>query len=149
MACRSSLVAEQLIRLLALRFNIHKVCPITTLHIPGDQNAMTDISSRSFGSEPKWYFHTDLDLLTFVEGKDGHVPISLNQSSMLTEEMCRDLPHVMVCLLGKFKREIGMDHHLIIVASKTVSGLRPRWWLENLVDVCESEGRCFGPAELN
>jgi hypothetical protein len=65
MACRSSLVAEQLIRVLALRFNIHKVCPITTLHIAGDQNAMTDIPSRSFGSEPKWHFHTDLDLLTF------------------------------------------------------------------------------------
>ena len=65
MACRSSLVAEQLIRVLALRFNIHKVCPITTLHIAGDQNAMTDIPSRSFGSKPKWHFHTDLDLLTF------------------------------------------------------------------------------------
>ena len=65
MACRSSLVAEQLIRVLALRFNIHKVCPITTLHIAGDQNAMTDIPSRSFGSEPKWHFHTDRDLLTF------------------------------------------------------------------------------------
>jgi hypothetical protein len=35
------------------------------LHIAGDQNAMTDIPSRSFGSEPKWHFHTDLDLLTF------------------------------------------------------------------------------------
>jgi len=65
MACRSSLVAKQLIRVLALRFNIHKVCPITTLHIAGDQNAMMDIPSRSFGSEPKWHFHTDLDLLTF------------------------------------------------------------------------------------
>jgi hypothetical protein len=31
-----------------------------------------------------------------------------------------------------------MDHHLIIIASKTISGLRPR--------LCESEGRSFGPA---
>ncbi len=60
--------------------------------------------------------------------------------------MCRDLPHVMVCLLGKFKGEIGVDHHLIIIASETISGLRPRWWLEKLVDVCESEGRSIGPA---
>ncbi len=51
-----------------------------------------------------------------------------------------------VCLLGKFKGEIGVDHHLIIVASETISGLRPRWWLEKLVDVCESEGRYSGPA---
>jgi hypothetical protein len=79
-------------------------------------------------------------------GKDGHVPIGLNQSSVLTEEMCMDLPHVTVCLPGKFKGKIGMDHHLIIVASKTISGLKPRWWLKKLVDVCESEGRCFGPA---
>ena len=65
MACRSSLVAEQLLRVLALRFNLHRVCPIATLHIAGDQNAMTDIPSRSFGSEPKWHFKTEADLLTF------------------------------------------------------------------------------------
>jgi hypothetical protein len=56
MASCSSLVAEQLIRVLALRFNIQKVCPITMLHIEGNQNSMTDIPSRSFGSEPKWHF---------------------------------------------------------------------------------------------
>ena len=79
-------------------------------------------------------------------GKDGHIPIGLNQNSVLTEEMCRDLPHVTVCLLGKFIGEIGVDHHLIIIASETISGLRPCRWLEKLVDVFESEGRSFGPA---
>jgi hypothetical protein len=64
-ACRSSLVTEQLICVLALRFNIQKVCPITTLHIAGDQNSMTDIPSRSFGSEHKWHFKSEHDLLTF------------------------------------------------------------------------------------
>ena len=53
MACPSSLVAEQLIRVLALHFNLQKVCPITMLHIAGDQNSMTDIPSRLFGSEQK------------------------------------------------------------------------------------------------
>jgi hypothetical protein len=38
MACRSSLVAEQLIRVLALWFNLQWTCPITTLHIAGNQN---------------------------------------------------------------------------------------------------------------
>jgi hypothetical protein len=65
MASRSSLVAEQLIRILVLRFNLQKVCPITMLHIAGDQNAMTDIPSRLFGSKPKWHFQAELDLLTF------------------------------------------------------------------------------------
>jgi hypothetical protein len=65
MACRSSLVAEQLIRVLALRFNLQKVCPITTLHIAGDQNSMTNIPSRLFGSEHKWHFESENDLLTF------------------------------------------------------------------------------------
>jgi hypothetical protein len=65
MACCSSLVAEQLIRVLALRFNLQKVCLITMLHIAGDQNSMTDIPSRSFGSEHKWHFKSEHDLLNF------------------------------------------------------------------------------------
>ncbi len=65
MAMRSSLVAEQLIRVLALRFNIQRVCPITTLHICGDQNSMTNVPSRLFGSKPKWHFQSEEKLLTF------------------------------------------------------------------------------------
>jgi hypothetical protein len=65
MACCSSLVTEQLIRVLVLHFNIQKVCPITTLHNAGDQNLMTDIPFRSFGSEQKWHFKSEHDLLTF------------------------------------------------------------------------------------
>ncbi len=65
MACRSSLVTEQLICVLALRFKLQKVSPITTLHIAGDQNSMTNIPSRSFGSEQKWHFKSELDLLIF------------------------------------------------------------------------------------
>jgi len=60
MACRSSLVAEQLIGVLTLRFNLQKVCPITALHIAGDQNSMTDIPSRSIGREHKWHFNLTL-----------------------------------------------------------------------------------------
>ncbi len=60
---------------------------------------------------------------------------------MLTEEMCGTYPTWAVCLLEKFKGETGVDHHLITIANKTMSGLKPCWWLEKLVDVCESEGR--------
>jgi hypothetical protein len=65
MACRSSFIAKQLIRVLALHINAQRSCPLTMLHISGDQNTMTDIPLGSFGSKPKWHFKTDADLLTF------------------------------------------------------------------------------------
>ncbi len=80
------------------------------------------------------------------EGKFGVVPVGLNKSTVVTEEICRKLPHVMICLLGKFKGETGVDHHLIVLANETSSGLRPRWWMEKLVEVCDYEGRRDGPA---
>jgi hypothetical protein len=64
MASRASLIAEQLIRILALHFNTNKVWPITMLHIAGDQNTMTDIPSRLFGSKPKGHFQSELNFLT-------------------------------------------------------------------------------------
>ncbi len=41
------------------------------------------------------------------KGRLGAVPFPLDKSTLLTEEMCRNLPHVTVCLLGKFKGETG------------------------------------------
>ena len=43
--------------------------PLTTLHVPGEENAMTDIPSCSFGSEPKWFCKTDADLLKLYSSK--------------------------------------------------------------------------------
>ena len=67
----------------------------------------------------------------------------------MTEEVCVNLPHVTVALLGHFKGETKADHHLIAIASVTQSGLEPRWWIEKLVSVCASEGRDYGPAFAN
>jgi hypothetical protein len=64
LAAKGSLVAGELLRALALRMKAKQVSPLTTLHIAGQDNAMTDIPSRSFGSEEKWYCKTDADLLT-------------------------------------------------------------------------------------
>ena len=64
MASRHSRVAAQLIRALALRLHKHHACPLTPIHIPGKQNSMTDIPSRSFGSVPEWHCRTNHDLLT-------------------------------------------------------------------------------------
>jgi hypothetical protein len=81
-----------------------------------------------------------------LKGRLGDIPRILNKSTLLSEEQCRNLPYVTLCLLGKFKGEIGTDHHMIVVANETVSGLKPRWWVEKLISVCESEGRTRGPA---
>jgi hypothetical protein len=64
LATRGSLVSAHLIRALALRLKVNGTCPITPLHIAGEENSMTDIPSRSFGSEPQWLCKTNHDLLT-------------------------------------------------------------------------------------
>ena len=61
MAARGSLVAAQLVGALALRLKQKGVSPLTPLHVEGKRNAMTDVPSRSFGSEPKWFCDNDID----------------------------------------------------------------------------------------
>ena len=63
LASKSSEVAGQLLRAMALRMKMRGAAPLTALHIPGKQNAMTDIPSRSWGSNPKWHCKDDTDLL--------------------------------------------------------------------------------------
>ncbi|KAL3793071.1 hypothetical protein HJC23_003079 [Cyclotella cryptica] len=43
---------------------MQKASPLTTLHIAGQSNAMTDVPSRSFGSEAKWHCSSDTAFLT-------------------------------------------------------------------------------------
>ncbi len=50
MASRKSHIAAQLVRALALCLNVQKTCPLTPVHIPGVENALTDIPLQSFGS---------------------------------------------------------------------------------------------------
>ena len=64
LAARGSLVATQLVRALALRLKVRGASPLTPLHIEGKKNAMTDVPSRSFGSEPKWLCHNDVEFLS-------------------------------------------------------------------------------------
>jgi hypothetical protein len=56
---RRSTIAMQLIRALALRLQLRKVSPLTTLHIAGHNNQMTVIPSRYFGSNPMCACDTD------------------------------------------------------------------------------------------
>jgi len=64
LATWGSLVSAHLIRALALCLKLNGTCPITPLHIAGEDNLMTDIPSRSFGSKQKWHCKSNTDLLT-------------------------------------------------------------------------------------
>jgi hypothetical protein len=64
LAAKGSRVAGQLIRAVALRLKMRHVSPLTPLHIAGKHNAMTDVPSRSFGSEPRWYCRDHASFLT-------------------------------------------------------------------------------------
>jgi hypothetical protein len=63
MAAKHSTIAMQLIRALALRLQLAKASPLTPMHIAGVNNSLTDIPSRSFGSEPAWHCTNDDQLL--------------------------------------------------------------------------------------
>ncbi len=58
-------------------------------------------------------------------GRLGVGLLSLDKNTILTKEICRNLPHVTICLLGQFKWETGTNHHMIALANNTVSGLEP------------------------
>ena len=92
-------------------------------------------------------FYLDLSgLRKYIgKGRSGSIPPRLSKNYVLTEEECARLPHVALPLLGKFKGQVTIDHHIINVANETSSGLKPRWWLEKLVDVADEEGRIGGP----
>ena len=72
LASRHSRVAARLVRAVAMQMKMKGACPITPVHIPGIENAMTDIPSRSFGSVAEWECKTDLELLTLF---NSHFPL--------------------------------------------------------------------------
>ena len=64
LASKQPLVAENLVQALALRLKIQRACPLTTIHIAGRRNTISDIPSRSFGSNPTWQCANADELLT-------------------------------------------------------------------------------------
>jgi hypothetical protein len=75
-------------------------------------------------------------------GRDGEVP----QDPMIIGVDLSRAPHVIATLIGEFKGELGMRHHLIALANETLLGIRLRWWLEQLLHIWEEEGCRTGPA---
>jgi hypothetical protein len=93
-------------------------------------------------------FYLDLAALVSYSntGREGAVPENLTRNKILSEEECQALPHVVCPLLGKFKGSHNVDHHFINLAHESVSGLRLRKSMDQLVDVARLEGRRHGPA---
>jgi hypothetical protein len=95
LAAKGSKVADQLVRALALRLKLKHVSPLTPLHIKGKENSMTDIPSRSYGSEPKWYCETEENLLDLFN-KTYPLP---NQTSWTVFHPSREIQSVIFSIL--------------------------------------------------
>ncbi|KAL7523640.1 hypothetical protein ACHAWF_000608 [Thalassiosira exigua] len=81
MSAKRSVVAMQLLHVLGLCMATAECSPLTPLHAKGLHNAMTDIPSRSFSSEPKWHCKTD-DGLRHLFNKKLPLPKQLHQTSL-------------------------------------------------------------------
>ena len=103
LAARGSLVADQLLRVLALRMHKARVSPLTTMHIAGSRNQMTDIPSRSFGSEPKWHCHSDNQLLTLF---NSLFPLP-NKNSWTVFQLSNDISTKLISVLRMQHFEMG------------------------------------------
>lgn len=79
-----------------------------------------------------------------AEGQVGEVPKKFKVKNVLSEEEMEKLPSVCICLMGKFKGETGERYHSMVLANRSMSGLETRWWVEQLMKVCEDEGRMSG-----
>jgi hypothetical protein len=65
MASKNSYIAKCILQIITLRLKLKKASPLTPQHIKGEHNSITDIPSRSFGSNQQWHFRTHEELLTF------------------------------------------------------------------------------------
>ena len=66
-------------------------------------------------------FYLDLTGLreNLYHGRNGSVPPKLNRSTILSETVCRSLPHVAICLLRNSKGKDGINYHTINGANKS------------------------------
>jgi hypothetical protein len=64
-------IATQFVHVLPLYLNINKMCPLTRVHIPSVENALTDIPSYLFGSIKEWECKTDSKSLTLFNQKNS------------------------------------------------------------------------------
>jgi hypothetical protein len=91
LASKWSLVAEHLVQALALQLKIQRACPLTPIHIEGKCNAISDVPSQSFGSNPAWKCDMDANLLTLVNPMS---PLPHQNSWTVFHLNCKVVMHV-------------------------------------------------------
>ena len=69
MNSRHSKTAAAILRVLSVRLKLARASPLIPMHIPGPENSISDIPSRSFGRKVKWYCKDDDDFLTMFNEK--------------------------------------------------------------------------------
>jgi hypothetical protein len=98
LASKRSIISENLIQALALRLKTQHACPLTPMYIEGKRNAISDVPSLSFGSNPKWTCKTDEDLLTLF---NSMFPLQMQKSWTLYHPNCGVVTHVISILQMK------------------------------------------------
>jgi hypothetical protein len=98
LASKRSIVAEQLVQALALCLKAMHACPLTPMHIKGKHNAIVDIPSRLFGSNPAWTCASNSDLLTLFNNR---FPFTEKHSWTVYRPNCAVAMHVISTLRMK------------------------------------------------
>ncbi len=129
---RCSRVAENLIQALALRLKLQRACPLTPIHIAGERNAIPDVPSCLFGSNPAWRCDTDNDLLTLF---NSLFPIPTQHSLTLYHLNCELVTHVISILrtqpfkLDEWRRLPRIGRHVGKIGAHTSN----QWgWIRTL-----------------
>jgi hypothetical protein len=76
------------------------------------------------------------------KGRDGILP----DNPLRTGTNLTGVPHVVAVLIGRFKGESGVHHHMLNLASTSSLGISLRWWLEKLIQIRQEEGCQHGSA---
>ena len=98
-----SKTAAALLRVLALRLKMAKASPLIPMHIPGEENGLSDIPSRSFGGKAKWHCKTDDEFLTLF---NNSFPLP-NQNSWTLFHLPKDISSGVISILLTQASELG------------------------------------------
>jgi hypothetical protein len=124
LASKSSVIAARLIHALSLRMKQTHACPITTLHIPGKENAISNIPSRSFGSVPAWHCTSHKIVLTLF---NSTFPLPQQNSWTVfqpTSKICTRLTSLMLTkhsTLDEWRRLPNVGQHIGCTGAATAN----------------------------
>ena len=90
-----SRTAAALLRVLALRMKLAGTSPLIPMHIPGEENGLSDVPSRSFGGKAKWHCKNDDEFLTLFN-KTFPLP---NQNSWTIFHLPKELSSGVISIL--------------------------------------------------